>query len=98
MSRCYMCRSCRRKIRDQIEWTFIAQPRWMGLYIIRFHGRLGWVPMRVYRSIVKRMVRLGILIKSLPDPSDPRRFPRYILARCMVPPQALAESVKGGDS
>ena len=90
------CRMCRRDIRKRIEDVFLAEPRWMGELTILFHGRLGWVPMSFYRAILGRMVLLGIVIKSEPDADEPDGFPLYLLARCMVPAQVLAESVEGG--
>ena len=65
----------------------------MGEFTIRVHGHLGWVPLLLYRHILGRMVLLGTVIKSH-DPADP--FPRYLLARCMVPARALAASAERG--
>lgn len=92
------CAICRRTIRRQIEWLFVQEPRWLGEYSIRYYGRLGWVPLRFFRHILGRMVLLGILVKSVPDESGPDEYPRYLLARCMVPAQVLAASTEGGDS
>jgi hypothetical protein len=83
------CRICRRNIREQIELVWDLDPRWMGEFTIRFHSDLGWVPLRLYRSILSRMVRLGIVIKLMPDRPD--EFPVYLLSRCMVPVQVLAQ-------
>jgi len=91
---CCTCRMCRRDIRQRIESAFILEPRWMGEFTIRFHGRLGWVPLSFYRHILGTMVRLGILIKLMPVRAD--EMPVYLLARCMVPAQVLAETVEGG--
>jgi hypothetical protein len=81
MTKCCTCRSCRRSIRDAIEAAFIVERRWAGEFTIRFHGRLGWVPLPLYRHVLGEMVFLGILIKSI-DPAD--EFPRYLLARLTV--------------
>jgi hypothetical protein len=79
------CRMCRRAIRQSIEEAFIIEPRWMGEFTIRAVGMLSWVPLPLYRHILGRMCLLGIVIKST-DPAD--EFPRYLLARCMVPVRA----------
>jgi hypothetical protein len=86
------CRQCRRDIRNRIEETFVAEPRWMGEMTIRFHAHLGWVPLLLFRHILGRMVLLGIVIKSN-DPAE--EFPRYILARVTRPARVLAKQGGG---
>jgi len=86
------CRKCRRDIRQRIEDTFIAEPRWMGEFTIRERAWLGWVPLLLFRHILGRMVLLGILIKSN-APGD--EFPRYLLARVTLPARALAKQGGG---
>jgi hypothetical protein len=82
------CRQCRRDIRNRIEETFVAEPRWMGEFTIRERAWLSWVPLPLYRHILGRMVLLGVIVKST-DPDD--EFPRYLLARLTVPARALVK-------
>jgi hypothetical protein len=81
MSTICKCSLCRRSIRLRIEQAFTREPRWMGEMTIRFHARLSWVPVRLYRSILAEMVLLGLVLKSS-DPAD--EFPRYLLSRLMA--------------
>jgi hypothetical protein len=70
------CRMCRRGIRLLIESAWVEHPRWMGVFTVRYEGRLGCCPWGLYREAFGEMVRRGILIASKGD-----EYPVYMLAR-----------------
>ena len=76
------CELCDLSVRLEIESVFMRERRWMGIYIVRHQGNLGWCPMPDYVRVFTRMVRAGLLIVSF---GQGDQFARYLLARLTFP-------------
>ena len=85
-----VCPLCLDGIRDGIRQAFELYPgRPLGAFTIRVLAGFGWVPWLLYSHLLGRMVEAGEVVKFVPDsPNDPTR---YLLARHLPPPRALAE-------
>jgi hypothetical protein len=88
---CCECPACRAAIRAEILRIFDDQNRWMGPWTIRSYG-LAWVPLGLYREILREMTREGdgCLILSYQD-DDP--FPRLLPAMLMRRPSPITREV-----
>ena len=85
-----VCPVCLESIRDGIRQACELYPgRPLGAFTIRVLAGFGWVPWLLYSHLLGAMVQAGEVVKFVPDsPNDPTR---YLLARHLPPPGALAE-------
>jgi hypothetical protein len=73
----------RAAVRRAIELTWERYPRWMGVFMARYLGRLGRVPWPLYREVFTELVEDGVLRTSYMPGDD---YPRYCLARLLPAP------------
>lgn len=69
-------------VRLEIEAVFLRERRWMGIYLVRHQGDMGWCPMPAYVRVFNAMVRAGLLIVTC---GKGEQFARYLLARLTFP-------------
>jgi hypothetical protein len=84
------CTCCRRTMRTEIESTWEQHPRWMGVFLARVAGNLGWSPWPLYLEVFREMVGAGLLIQSF-GPGD--QFPQYMLWRLTLRSAAARKGV-----